>query len=128
MGERAQFLLVAACEAGVGQRVTANAADFGGSQVSHHSCRSAQQQHALGPRISARHHCASAGDGVARDNRAIEDDCTHADQAVFPDGAPMDDGVVSHRDAVADLYWIARQAVQHGEVLNVGPRADFDRV
>ena len=46
---------------------------------------------------------------------------------LLPDGAPMDDGVVSHRDAVADLYWIARQGrATTDEVLNVGPRADFD--
>src|SRR5690242_21915861 len=67
-------------------------------------------------------------DTTGADVHSVEEDASHADQAVVLDGAAVQDGAVAHADARADAR---RQAAIHMDdraVLQVARLADHDRV
>ena len=70
---------------------------------------------------------ASSNNGTAADMGTIHDRGMHAHNNVVFDSGPMNDGVVSHRHALADGDGQIVIGMKHGVVLHVAVAADGDR-
>ena len=66
-------------------------------------------------------------EAVVPDDGTVENDRTHADEAVVTDRAGVDDGGVSHRHAAADGRAEVCRDMDDGIVLNVALLADYNR-
>src|SRR5690606_23611851 len=105
-------------------------------ELAHEPRRVAQPQLTLADGLARRHDRAGPDEAERLHHRAVEHGRPHADQREVADPACVHDGAVANGDIAADHRREAARPgerplvghVHHGAILDVGARADLDRI
>src|SRR6516165_10861554 len=100
--------------------------DSGIIEAAHGAGRGADDQRSFGKAFSFGNQRTGADQAIVPDPRAIEQNCAHADQAVGPNHAAMQDNIMTDHAIRPDRHREAGIGVQSGIVLNLRALAELD--